>query len=200
MGRLRAAILWGTVAAACTVPVAVAATSPLLAFRDPVYVAACLAGVAGLSLLLLQPLLIGGVLPARGGRRLHAFVGGGLVVAVAAHVGGLWLTSPPDVVDVLLLRSPTPFAPWGLAALWAVVVAAVLAAVRGRRLLRPPVWRALHVAAAIVIVVGTVVHALLIEGTMGTVSKAVLCAAVLAATARVVADTRPWTVLARRRA
>jgi hypothetical protein len=200
MGRLRPILLRCVVAAVCAAPVAVAATSPLLAFRDPVYVAACLAGVVGLSLLLLQPLLIGGSFAGLAGRRLHAWVGGGLVVAVVAHVGGLWLTSPPDVVDVLLLRSPTPFAPWGLAAMGAVVVAAVLAAVRRRRLLRPPVWRALHVAAAIVIVVGTVVHALLIEGTMGTVSKAVLCAAVLAAAARVVADTRPWTVLARRRA
>ena len=41
---------------------------------------------------------------------------------------------------------------------------------------------------AVVIVAGGVVHAMLIEGTMETVSKAALCALVLAATIKVVAD------------
>ena len=36
---------------------------------------------------------------------------------------------------------------------------------------------------AVVIVVGGIVHAMLVEGTMETVSKAVLCALVLGATA-----------------
>ena len=43
---------------------------------------------------------------------------------------------------------------------------------------------------AIVIVVGSVVHGILIEGTMETVSKAALCALVLAATIKVMADLR----------
>ncbi len=51
---------------------------------------------------------------------------------------------------------------------------------------------------AAVVVVGSVVHALLIEGTMGLVSKAALCALVLAA--KVMADLRAWTLLTRRRA
>jgi hypothetical protein len=37
-----------------------------------------------------------------------------------------------------------------------------------------------------------VVHGLLIEGAMETVSKAVFCALVLAATIKVVADLRVW--------
>jgi hypothetical protein len=45
---------------------------------------------------------------------------------------------------------------------------------------------------AIVIVVGSVVHGILIEGTMETVSKAALCALVLAATIKVMADLRVW--------
>jgi len=43
-----------------------------------------------------------------------------------------------------------------------------------------------------VIVAGGLVHAMLIEGTMETVSKAVLCALVLAATIKVMADRRVW--------
>jgi hypothetical protein len=44
----------------------------------------------------------------------------------------------------------------------------------------------------VIIVVGSVVHGLLIEGAMETVSKAVLCALVLAATIKVLADLRVW--------
>jgi hypothetical protein len=45
---------------------------------------------------------------------------------------------------------------------------------------------------AVVIVVGTVAHTMLIEGAMETVSKAALCALVLAATIKVMADLRVW--------
>jgi hypothetical protein len=45
---------------------------------------------------------------------------------------------------------------------------------------------------AVVIVVGGVVHAILVEGTMETVSKAALCALVLAATIKVMVDLRVW--------
>jgi hypothetical protein len=45
---------------------------------------------------------------------------------------------------------------------------------------------------AIVIVSGSVVHGLLIEGAMETVSKVALCALVLAATTKVMADLRVW--------
>ncbi len=44
---------------------------------------------------------------------------------------------------------------------------------------------------AMVIVVGSVVHGLLIEGTMETMSKAALCTLVLAAAVKVIAD-RVW--------
>jgi len=45
---------------------------------------------------------------------------------------------------------------------------------------------------AIVIVVGSAVHAILIEGTMEMVSKAALCALVLAAAVKVMTDLRVW--------
>jgi hypothetical protein len=44
----------------------------------------------------------------------------------------------------------------------------------------------------VVIVVGSVVHSLLIEGAMETVSKAALCALVLAAAIKVMADLQVW--------
>jgi hypothetical protein len=154
-------------------------------------------------LLLLQPLLAGGYLPGlpvRRSRRLHGWIGAALVTAVAVHVLGLWLTSPPDVVDALLFRSPTPFSAWGVLAMWAVFAAALLAALRRRLRLRPKVWRLGHATLAAVTVAGSVVHAMLIEGTMGTVSKAVLCALVLAAAVRVLADLRSAAIGSRRSA
>jgi hypothetical protein len=203
VGPARAIVTWAALAAALAVPVAVAAASPLLAWRDPVYIAACFAGVIAMGLLLLQPLLAGGYLPglpARRGRRLHLWVGVALVTAVTFHVLGLWVTSPPDVVDALLFRSPTPFSAWGVVAMWAVFAAALFAALRRRLRHKPMVWRLGHTTLAAVIVVGSVVHALLIEGTMGMVSKAALCALVLAAAAKVMADLQPWALLTRRRA
>jgi len=189
----RALLIWAALAAVLAVPLGIAATSPLIAWRDPVYVAAGFAGVAGLALVTLQPMLAGGYLPglqARRGRRLHGWVGVGLVVAVAIHVLGLWRTSPPDVVDALLFRSPTPFSVWGVIALWAVVGAALLALLRRRLRLRPSAWRLAHGSLAAAVVAGTVAHAMLIEGTMGALSKAALCALALAATAKVVVDLR----------
>ena len=196
-------LIWAALAAALVVPLAVAATSPLLAWREPIYIAAGFAGVVGLALLLLQPLLAGGYLPGLGARRsrhLHARVGGALLTAVVIHVAGLWLTSPPDVIDALLFRSPTPFSAWGVIAMWAVLATALLATLRRRLRLHPTVWRACHLTLATVIVTGTVVHAMLIEGTMGTLSKAALSALVLAAAAKLMVDRRPRRVVARQRA
>src|SRR3954466_3108653 len=185
MGLARAILIWVALAAAVCVPIAAAALSPLLAWRGPVYILAGFAGIIALSLMLFQPLLVGGYLPglsARIGRRAHHWVGGALVVAVGIHIGGLWITRPPDMVDALLFSSPTPFSPWGVIAMWAIFAVALLAAFRRRLGLRPRTWRIAHVFLAVIIVAGSVVHGMLVEGTMETVSKVALCALVLAAT------------------
>ena len=113
-------------------------------------------------------------------------------MAVMSHVGGLWITSPPDVIDALLFTSPTPFSAWGVIAMWSLFVVALLAALRRPLHLRPRTWRVAHTCLAAVIVVGSVVHAMLIEGAMGTASKAILCALLLAATIKVMAHLRVW--------
>jgi len=71
-----------------------------------------------------------------------------------------------------------------------VFATALLAALRGRLRLRLVVWRLCHIILAVVIIVGSVVHALLIDGTMGIVSKAALSALVMAAAAKVIVDLR----------
>lgn len=185
---LRVALIWGGVTLAILGPVWIAAQSPLLAWRDTVYILAGFAGVLGLGAMLLQPLLVQGSLPGLSGgagRRVHRWWGAGIVALVAAHVGGLWITSPPDVLDALLFRAPTLFAPLGVIAMWALVFAALLLFVRARIPLR--LWRRVHAGCVSVAVLGTVGHAVLIEGTMGAGSKAALSLLVVGALAWVLA-------------
>jgi predicted ferric reductase len=187
----RAVLIWVALALAIGVPIAAAAASEQLAWRGPVYILAGFAGIIALGLVLVQPLLIGGYLPglpAYSGRRAHHWIGGALVVAVVIHVAGLWFTSPPDMIDALTYTSPTPFSPFGVTAMWAIFIVALLALLRRRLGLRLRTWRIVHIPLAIVIVAGSVVHCLLIEGAMETISKVALCALVLAATIKVMID------------
>jgi predicted ferric reductase len=186
-------LIWAALATAVCVPIAAAVASPLLAWRGPLYILAGFAGILALGLMLVQPLLAGGYLPGLSGyrgRRAHRWIGGALVVAVAAHVAGLWITSPPDMIDALLFASPTPFSPFGVIAMWAIFAVALLALLRRRLRLRT--WRIAHMSLAVVIVAGSVVHGMLVEGTMETMSKAALCALVIAAAVKVMADLRVW--------
>jgi predicted ferric reductase len=191
----RVILMWVALALAIGVPIAAAAGSEQLAWRGSLYILAGFAGIVALGLVLVQPLLIGGYLPgfpAYRGRRAHHWIGGALVAAIVIHVVGLWITSPPDMIDALTFSSPTPFSPFGVTAMWAIFAVALLAALRRRLGLRPRTWRFIHMPLAIVIVAGSVVHCLLIEGTMETISKAALCALVLAATVKVMIDLQVW--------
>lgn len=197
-----AALIWLLTATAIAVPVAIAATSPLLAWRDPIYIVASFSGIVALVLLLVQPLLMGAYLPPLSkphSRLLHRWVGAGLVLAVVVHVAALWITSPPDVIDALLFAAPAPFSYWGVFALWAVVLSAIVAVRRKRMGARLGLWRLIHTGLAVVIVLGSVVHTMLVVGTMGWWSKAALCLVILGVTAKVIADFRVWAQLARRR-
>lgn len=191
MSALRSWWIWAALVGVIAVPIVLAANSPLLAWRDPIYIIAGFAGIAAMGLLVAQPLLALGVLPnllSIRGRRVHRVVGGALVLAVAIHVGALWITSPPDVVDALTFTSPTSFSVWGVAAMWAVFATAIFAVFRKRIGLRK--WRVGHKALALVIALGTVIHAVQIEGTMEPVSKGILAVIVLGLTA--------WAVWGRR--
>ncbi len=189
MRLARVVLIWAVLAAAIGVPIALSLTSELLEWRGFIYIAAGLAGMIALGLTLIQPLLIAGALPGLSGyrgRRVHHWTGGALVVTVLVHVGGLWITSPPDMIDALTYTSPTPFSPWGVTAMWAIFAVALLAFFRRRLALRT--WRFVHMSLAVVIVGGSVAHAMLVEGTMETISKAALCALVVVAAIKVIAD------------
>ena len=199
--RVSAALARGSAAVIMIVPVSIAAFSPYLASRDMPYIVGGFAGIIALSLLFLQPLLPAGYFAGSeglAGRRWHRWLGVAIVGAVVLHVGGLYLASPEDTTDALLLVSPTPFSVYGVTAMWGVVATAILVLFRRRLRLRHSVWRLVHNGLAAIVVVATVIHALQIEGAMEPVSKWMLCLAVVGATGvalldlRVVRPFRAW--------
>ncbi len=178
MHKISGAMIWIVVTLAMIVPLLFAANSPLLQWRDPVYIVAGFAGVVAMLMLLLQPLLASGYLPGleqNRHRQLHRIVGSLLVLAIIVHVAGLWITSPPDVIDALLFRSATPFSVWGVTAMWGVILTATLAACLNSFRTRLRVWRIAHKVLAAIIVAASVIHAVLIDGTMESISKYALC-------------------------
>lgn len=196
MTKQRSVLFWAGLAVVLGIPIFAALTSPLLQWRQPIYIVAGFAGVLALCLLLVQPLAIGRYLPnidPLRSRTLHRWIGVLLVGLVIIHVGGLWLTSPPDVIDALLFRSPTPFSVWGVIAMWCVFATALLASLRRRFRIKHHIWQRLHTGLALVIIAGTVTHAMLIEGTMETWSKAALAVLAIVATLKVIIDLRVWS-------
>lgn len=189
----KAALIWSALLLALVLPLVLAAQSPYLAYRDAIYIAAGFAGILALLLFGLQPLLAGGLLPGlrpRATRQWHRATGSLILVAVAVHVGGLYITSPPDTLDALLLVSPTPFSLYGVLAFWGLIVTGLLVVLRRQIPLRYLHWSVLHNTLAFLIVISTVAHALLIEGTMGTLSKWLTCAFVVGITGWVLFDLR----------
>lgn len=200
MLSIRSVLIWAGLAAAIVMPIVVAAKSPYLQWRDPVYIMAGFAGVLALGLMLAQPLLAGGQLPglpARRGRAVHRLVGLVLILAIVVHVVGLGITSPPDLLDALLFAAPTAFSLWGVLAMWTLFAAAILAAFRAR--IRPRLWRLGHTILVGFTVIASAIHAVLIEGTMGTVSKVGLCLLAVGATGWTILHLRAWAWLIRRR-
>jgi predicted ferric reductase len=97
--RLTAFFLWGVVIAAMVVPIALATTSPYLAYRGPLYIAAGFAGIVAMSLFVLQPLLacpVRALIAPATARRWHRIIGASILILILAHVVGLYFVSPPQ--------------------------------------------------------------------------------------------------------
>lgn len=188
MSRIQSVIAWLLLLIVLAVPLVAAAFSPQLNWRGPIYIAAGFAGIIGMILLLTQSLLAGRSLPGLSSvdsHRFHRLGGGLLLISVMIHIAGLWITSPPDMIDVLLFQSPTPFSKWGVLSFWALLAAALIAFFRKPMRLRPRIWRRTHFTLAAFGAVGCVLHAIQIEGTMELISKVVLAVLVLAATVKI---------------
>src|SRR4051794_41937733 len=114
MAPVRVALIWAALVAAIGVPIALAMTSDLIAWRGTVYILAGFAGIFALGLLLVQPLLIAGYLPglsAYRARRAHHWTGGVLVTAGGVPGGGAWGAKPPGKLHPPPFPSPAPVFP-----------------------------------------------------------------------------------------
>ena len=165
------------------VPLAAAALSPLQVGRDVTWVLGALAGVLALALATVQVLLptpwLGDVLAGLD-VRIHKTVGLTLAAVVVGHVLGLYLYSPDDVRDALLLQTPT-YSRLGVLSAWSVGLSIALALARNRLGLVYADWQILHSALAVAIVGTAVGHALMIRGTLDGPAELLLCAAAVAA-------------------
>lgn len=195
-------LTWIALVAAVAIPVVAASLSPLLQWRTPIYIGAGFAGILGLCVMLFQPTLAAGLLPGlsiKVSRQVHAGLGVALFLLVVIHIVGLWITSPPDVIDALLFASPTSFSVWGVIAMWCILTSAVLVFFRRKFRRHLGVWKFFHKLFAAIAVIGTAVHALKIEGAMETTSKTALCVLVVAISAWVLLDVSArWKALRQR--
>ncbi|KPH81976.1 ferric reductase-like transmembrane domain-containing protein [Bosea vaviloviae] len=176
---------WILVAAIACVPVLAAAASPLQRGRELLWIIGGMAGVLALSLLFLQPLLMAATPPlmqVRAGVTWHRRGGIAIVAMVAVHIGALYLYSPEDITDALLLVAPTPFSLYGVISLWCLVLTAALAATRRVLKIGYRPWRILHSVLAVAVVGASAIHAIQIEGAMEEYSKLAICIAALLVT------------------
>ena len=182
---------WGGRAALASLlllPISAALASPLQQGRDISWVLGGLAGILALGLLVVQMLLptnwLRGLF-AIGDMRLHRVLGIAVAGVVIAHVLGLYVYSPDDVRDALVLAAPT-YSRLGVLSAWCVLLSVVLALARRRLGLTYSDWQILHAVLAVVVVATAVGHTVLIRGALDGPAELLLCgAAVLAVTAAI---------------
>jgi Ferric reductase like transmembrane component len=170
-------------AALLIVPAAAAVASPLQVGRELSWVFGALAGVVALSLLTVQVLLptswLDGLLVGRD-RRWHRTVGLVIVGIVLAHVAGLYVYSPDDVRDALVLAAPT-YSRLGVLSAWSVGLSVTLALGRRRLGLTHADWQILHSTLAVAVVTTAVGHAVMVRGTLDGPAELLVCGAALVA-------------------
>lgn len=176
-------LLWVALALIVAMPLAASLLSPLQAGRAVPWVWGTLAGVAALSLLVVQLLLPSGwsyrALYAQN-LRWHRRLGLVVTGLVVTHIGGLYLYSPDDIGDALVLQAPT-YSRLGVLAAWCMVLSVGLALARRRLPLQRDDWQIMHSTLAVAITGLAVGHVVMLEGTLDGPVEWVLCAAAVGA-------------------
>jgi predicted ferric reductase len=170
-------------AAFLLVPVVVSLRSPLQQGRDATWVLGALFGVVALGLIAVQVLLPTPWLDdLLGGHELrwHRILGLSVAAVVVAHVAGLYLYSPDDVRDALVLSAPT-YSRLGVLSAWMLGLSIVLALARRRLGLTYSDWQILHSALAVAVVGTAVAHTVMIRGTLDGPAEMLTCGGALAA-------------------
>ena len=183
-------------------PLVAAAASPLQTGREAVWVIGALSGVLALSLLVIQVLLptpwLRGIIFGDDSR-VHRILGIAVAAVVLAHIIGLYIASPDDIADALVLQAPT-YSRLGVLSAWCLALSLGLALARRKLALTYSDWQIVHAVLAVVIVATAVAHTVMIRGTLdGPVEVLLSGAAVIAVTAAVVYRFILWPLQRRAR-
>jgi predicted ferric reductase len=173
----------GVLLAFVILPVLLAALHPLQAGREPLWVWGTLAGVLALSLIVIQVLLPTGWLNLALGEqnwRWHRILGISVTGLVFAHILGLYLYSPDDIGDALVLAAPT-YSRLGMLSLGCLVLTVALALMRHRLPLTLSDWQIFHSVLAMAVVGTAVAHVLLLQGTLDGFAEGLLCGSAVVA-------------------
>jgi hypothetical protein len=158
-------------------PTLLAALSSLQVGRAPLWVLGTLAGILALSLLVVQVLLPTGWLNAlvdKQNLRWHRILGVTITGLVITHIIGLYLYSPDDIGDALILAAPT-YSRLGVLSAWCLLLSVMLAFARHKLHLADSDWQTLHSAFAVAIVGTAIAHAMLLQGTLDGFAEGLLC-------------------------
>ena len=171
------------IAVLLVVPLVASILSPIGTGRSFPWIAATLAGVLAFSLLIVHMLLPTHwlYLLLRGRNlRWHRRLGVGIVALVVAHVAGLYVYSPDDIGNALVLQAAT-YSRLGVIAAWCMVLTVGLARARHRLPLSHDNWQVVHSMLAVAITGLAVGHVVLHQGTLDGPAEWLLCIAALAA-------------------
>lgn len=164
-------------------PTLLAALNPLQSGRAPLWVLGTVAGVLSLSLIVVQVLLPTGWLNDWIGEqnlRWHRILGMTVTGLVIAHVLGLYLYSPDDIGDALVLAAPT-YSRLGVLSAGCLLLSVTMATARSKLPLAPADWQILHHVLAVAIVGTGVAHAILLQGTLDGFAEGLLCGSAVVA-------------------
>ncbi|MGJ3245162.1 MAG: ferric reductase-like transmembrane domain-containing protein [Elainellaceae cyanobacterium] len=164
-------------------PTLLAALSPLQVGRAPLWVLGTLAGVLSLSLLVVQVLLPTKWLNMFVGQQnlgWHRILGISVTGLVIAHIVGLYLYSPDDIGDALILAAPT-YSRLGVLSFWCLLLSMILAFARHKLQLVYSDWQILHSVLAVAIVGTAVAHVMLLQGALDGFAEGLLCGSVMVA-------------------
>lgn len=170
-------------------PVLLAALSPLQAGRAVPWVWGTLAGVLALSLVVVHVLLPTGWLNSFVGEHnlgWHRILGISITGLTLAHILGLYLYSPDDIGDALVLAAPT-YSRLGVLSAGCLVLSVVLAVTRRQLRLADADWKTIHSALAIAIVGTAVAHAVLLQGTLDGLAEGLVCGSAIVAVCMAIA-------------
>lgn len=164
-------------------PILLAALSPLQVGRTAPWVLGTLAGVLALRLLVVQVLLPTGWLNSIMGEHnlgWHRLLGISITGLTLAHILGLYIYSPDDIGDALVLAAPT-YSRLGVLSAGCLLLSVGLEVTRRQLQLAEADWKIFHSVLAVAVVGTAVAHTVLLQGRLDGLAEGLVCGSAVVA-------------------